>query len=183
MTGPRRDGDPARRPAVERCVGCQGLGVAVPRSRYCEACRRRRCGECHHYAGHHSPTCQYLRRTRRPRLTQRVDRVPLIELLALFINHRALAVRIARSIVGDALAEDCASEVSLYLLERRVYLRRSPSPAYFYTAVRHSALRVLRSSWHRTVVAMDPDDLLAAEQAMVAGKTSDHTVRLPEPAA
>jgi hypothetical protein len=55
------------------------------------------------------------------------------------------------------------------------------APAYFYTATRHCALRVLRSAWPRTVVAMDREALLAAEQAMVAGKTSDHLVRLPEP--
>jgi hypothetical protein len=54
------------------------------------------------------------------------------------------------------------------------------APAYFYTATRHCALRLLRSAWHRSVVAMDPEDLGLAEQAMVAGKTSDHMVRLPE---
>jgi hypothetical protein len=115
-------------------------------------------------------------------LTRIVNKVSLLELLALFINHRGAAIRLARSIVGDALAEDCVSEVALYLLERRVYLRRAPSPAYFYVAVKHSALRVLRSAWYRHVVPMDPQDLIAAEKVMVAGTTSKHLVGLPEAA-
>jgi hypothetical protein len=106
--------------------------------------------------------------------------VPLIDLLALLINHRASAVRIARDICGELLAEDCASEAALYLLERRQYLRRMPTPGYFHVAVRHSAMRVMRSSWHRTVVPMDPGGLIAIEEEMAAGLPLDTRVRLPE---
>jgi len=121
-----------------------------------------------------------MRRRRVPGLTTKLNVVPLVELLALLITHRPAAIRLARSIVGDADAEDCVSEVGLYLLEKREYLRSVPGPSLFYTAVRHAALRLRRSSWHRRVVKMDPRDLVIAEQAMVAGRSSEHRVRLPE---
>jgi hypothetical protein len=53
-----------------------------------------------------------------------------------------------------------------YLVAKRPYLRRVPGEAYFFTAIRHCAYRLLRSGWHRTVVAMDPGDVVLAEQAM-----------------
>jgi hypothetical protein len=50
-------------------------------------------------------------------------------------------------------------------------------------AVKHTALRVLRSAWHRYTVAMDPQDLVGAESAMERqrrGQPSAALVRLPE---
>lgn len=171
-----------RKGLLRWCIGCQ-LVEAAPHSRYCEACRRHPCPECHHVAGQHNARCVYLRRTRRPRLTKILDRVELHELLAMLIRERPAAIRIARSICGGLLAEDCASEVALYLLEKRRYLRRVPTPAYFHRGVVYTALRVQRSAWHRHVVAMDPGDILIAEEVKEGqrrGHPVETAVRLPE---
>jgi hypothetical protein len=47
------------------------------------------------------------------------------------------------------------------------------------TAVTHAALRRRLYFWARYVVAMDPEALLAAEQAMARGESSQNQVRLP----
>jgi hypothetical protein len=67
------------------------------------------------------------------------------------------------------------------LLEKRDYLTAIPGKAYFFTAVRNTALRRLLYAWSRYVVAMDPGDLVIAEQMMARGMTSQNAVRLPEP--
>jgi hypothetical protein len=45
--------------------------------------------------------------------------------------------------------------------------------------VTHAALRRRLYFWARYVVAMDPAALLAAEEAMLRGESSQHPVRLP----
>jgi hypothetical protein len=55
----------------------------------------------------------------------------------------------------------------------------APGPAYFRTAVRQHALRLRLYAWAKHVVAMDPEDVLYAEQAMARGDTSSRLVRLP----
>jgi hypothetical protein len=58
-------------------------------------------------------------------------------------------------------------DVILYLLQKRDYLPRAPGPKYFFKAVQRTALRRHLYAWSKYVVAMDPGDLILAEQAMV----------------
>jgi hypothetical protein len=87
------------------------------------------------------------------------------DIVALYLEHRAYAIRLAHGIVG-AEAEDIVHDVVTYMLEKREYLTAVPSRSYFLRAVKHGALRRLRYAWHRYTVFMDPDDLLIAEQMM-----------------
>ena len=171
---------------------CRGCGVELGRggSRrlFCEACRARQCPECRVYGGRHRRTCLYERRRRRPELTRLTERRGVVTeavIVALYREHRPRAVQLARRFVG-AEAEDVVHDVTLYLLERRDYLRAVPGAAYFLTAVRRTALRRLQAWSSRHVVAMDPETLVIAEQMTFQGRNghrADTTVRLPEPVA
>lgn len=134
-------------------------------------------------AGRHLQSCRYLERKRRPGLTIVHGVVTEQEIVDLWLAQRARAIRIARPIVGEADAEDVVSDVVLFLLRKRVYLKAHLGPAYFLTAVRNGALRKRLYAWARYVVAMDPEDLVIAEQMThpARTRTSDSTVRLPEP--
>lgn len=91
------------------------------------------------------------------------------------------AVRLAERICGRLHGEDVVSEVVTYLLERRAYLKSPPSARYFLKATRHGSLRRHRYAWSRYVLAMDPEDLVLAEQMthpMQRGP-SEARVRLP----
>jgi DNA-directed RNA polymerase specialized sigma24 family protein len=117
-----------------------------------------------------------------PGLTEYHGVVTEQDILDLYLAHRAPAVRLARSIVGVE-GEDVVHDVTLYLLEKRDYLRDPPGAAYFFTAVRHAALRRLLYAWSRCVVAMDPETLVIAEEmtSPARGRPTERKVRLPEP--
>jgi DNA-directed RNA polymerase specialized sigma24 family protein len=96
------------------------------------------------------------------------------QLVDLFNTAYAKAVSLAQY-VGDLNrpdAEDVVSEVFLYLWRKRDLLREPPGRAYLFKAVTHGAIRVHQSAWARHVVAMDPEDLVLAEQAMYESATS-----------
>jgi len=166
------------------CHGC-GARTAGGTKFFCEACRANRCPECRRFAGTHADACLYERRRRRPGLTEYRGLVSVGDIVALYVEVRSKAVATARRICGDLAAEDVVHDAAVYLLVQREYLRFVPGEAYFMKAVRHGALRQLRSAWHRYTVAMDPVDLVLAEQAMYAngnGHPNAHApVRLPEP--
>ena len=48
---------------------------------------------------------------------------------------------------------------------QRDYFASPPGPGYFFRAVTHTALRVHGYAWAQYVRAMDPGDLVLAEQA------------------
>jgi DNA-directed RNA polymerase specialized sigma24 family protein len=74
---------------------------------------------------------------------------------------------VARDILGEpADAEDVVFEIFLALLEKRAFLPRCPGVGYLLTAARHQALRRRLYAWERARVAMDPQVLVLAEQAM-----------------
>jgi len=106
------------------------------------------------------------------------------EILDLYLAHRAQAVRLVYGIVG-AEAEDVVHDVITYLLEKRDYLPHTPGARYFFTAVKHTALRRLLYAWARYVVAVDPAMLILIEQIVHPSRRlrPNHTVRLPEPVA
>lgn len=161
------------------CHGCgEELGHEDRRA-YCPACRAVQCPECRAFAGRHGRACRYEARRRRPGLTTRYGVVSEAEITTLYLDQRAKAVRLAWSICGELLAEDVVHDVTVALLEKRDYLSRAPGEAYFLTAVRHGALRKLLYAWARYTVAMDPDQVVYAEQAMARGESSQHAVRLP----
>jgi hypothetical protein len=83
--------------------------------------------------------------------------------VALYEAHRAALVRIARDICG-AEAEDVVQDVALYLLRRCANVRFGR--AYFYQAVRITALRRRLYGWAKYEVAMDPEMLELVEEAM-----------------
>ena len=87
------------------------------------------------------------------------------QITALYLAHREKAIRIAWSICQHD-AEDVVQDVALYLLEKKDYLTKVPGPAYFYTAVSRTAKRRHLYAWTKYVVAMDPETLVLAEQAM-----------------
>lgn len=149
---------------------CRGCGVELGHGGshrwFCEACWANQCPECRVRAGRHGASCRYRQRRRRPGLTTVYGVVTEEEIVDLWLAQRARAIRIARAIVGDADAEDVVHDVTLYLLEKRPYLKDAPGRAYFLTAVKHTALRRLLYAWSRYVVAMDPETLVLAEQAM-----------------
>jgi hypothetical protein len=156
------------------CRGCSvELGHGGSLSPYCEACRAEQCPECRTYGGRHGEKCLYERRRRRPGLTTVHNLVSEEDVISLYVEHRAYAVRLARAIVGSE-AEDIVQDVVTYLLEKRDYLTAVPGKAYFFQAVKHTALRRLRYAWHRYTVFLDPED---AEAMMAGGQTS------PEPVA
>jgi hypothetical protein len=169
--------------ATVACWGCGAeVGVARRHRRYCEACRAQRCPECQRYASQHAARCRFQRRRRRPG-RQRYGVVTVEHILDLFVRLRAPSVRLAEGIAGRLHGEDVVSEVVTYLLEHRDFLRQPPPPRYFLTAVRNTALRRLLYAWSRYVVAMDPEDLVLAEQAMEGqrrGQASTGAARLPE---
>jgi hypothetical protein len=165
---------------------CRGCGVELghgTRRFFCEACWAQQCPECGVRAGRHHRLCRYETRRRRPGLTEYQGIVSEQDILDLYLAHGPRAVRIARSICGDLSAEDVVQDVTLYLLEKREYLQRPPGETYFLKAVTRAALRTLLNAWARYRVAMDPQDLVIAEQMMARGLTSENKVRLPEPVA
>jgi len=163
------------------CRGCQAsLGGAPKMDRYCPSCQAApRCPTCDKVGGGHLRWCTWSQPKRVPAYYGIVTEA---DILALYLEHRTYAVRIAHQIVG-ADGEDVVQDVTMYLLEKRDYLTALPGKAYFLTAVRNGALRLLIYAWHRYVIAMDPEDLLIAEQMIARGETSQNTVRLPEPVA
>src|SRR5206468_6104879 len=88
---------------------CRGCGVELghggSQSPFCETCRAQQCPECRVYGGPHGAKCLYDRRRRRPGLTERYGVVTEQDVLALYLEHREHAVRIAQRLVG-ADAED-----------------------------------------------------------------------------
>jgi hypothetical protein len=160
---------------------CRGCGVELghggSQRRFCEACRAQRCPECGGQGGRHLRTCLYEQRQRRPAPTH-LGLVTEQDVVELYRAYRAQAVRIARKICHHE-AEDVVHDTTLYMLEKRDYLQPPTLKAYFFRAVWHAALRRRLYFWARSVVAMDPEALVLAEQAMARGKTSQNQVRLP----
>jgi DNA-directed RNA polymerase specialized sigma24 family protein len=117
-------------------------------------------------AGRHRRTSRYEYRRCRPGLTQRYGVVTDEHLITLWAENRAKAVRIAEFICSRAEAEDIVSEVMLYLLEHRDFLKAPPGRAYFFKTVTNAARRRHLYAWARHVVAMDSHDLLIAEEMM-----------------
>jgi hypothetical protein len=154
----------ATRAIISPCRGCQGPRDD-PYHHYCDACRQQRCPECRRFGGRHRPTCRYEQRQRRPPAVLR-DEVSEAEVLGLYLAHREYALRLARSICGEAEGEDVVQDVALYMLSRRAYLNTPVGRAYFLRAVMHTALRRHLYGWARYVVAMDPDMLEVVEAAM-----------------
>jgi hypothetical protein len=169
------------------CRGCGvelGRGDGATRRQFCESCWERECPECGVRGGRHQRTCLYEQRQRRPALTEHHGLVTEAEILAVYLAHRDVAIRRAGRICGPAAAEDVVQEATVYLLEKRDYLRRFDA-GYFHQAVKNAARRQRLYAWARLVVGMDPGDLVLAEQAMYPGRarsaeTSSVRVRLPE---
>jgi hypothetical protein len=149
------------------CHGC-GARTAIGTKFYCPACRAQQCPECRWYAGRHGPTCRYDQRTRRPPLTIVYRVTTADDLVELFNDAYRKAVRVAQHVgeLNRPDAEDVVSDVFLYLWRKRDFLKAPPGRAYLFKAVEHGAIRARRSAWRRRVVAMDPEDLVLAEQAM-----------------
>ena len=82
--------------------------------------------------------------------------------IALFAHH-VKAVRWAQYIgcLSRPAADDVVSDVFLSIWTHRA----PPGPGYLFRAVTHGALRVHGYAWARYVVALDPRDLVLAEQA------------------
>ncbi len=125
------------------CRACGvDLGQGGSRRLFCETCWAKACPECGVRGGHPQGKCRYSRRRRRPGLITRYRVVSEQSILALYLAHRTQAVRLARGIAGVD-AEDVVHDVVTWLLEKRDYLPRTPGAAYFFTAVKHTALRRL----------------------------------------
>jgi hypothetical protein len=165
------------------CRGCGvELGHGVGNSTYCADCRAQQCPECRTFGGRHGAKCRYDVRRRRPGLTEYHGVVTEQDIVNVYLEHGRKAVRIARSICGNLEAEDVVHDLTLYLLEKRDYLRFPPTANYFLRAAQHGALRKRLYAWARFTVAMDPEDLLLAERAMARpGRPIETRVRLPEP--
>jgi hypothetical protein len=148
---------------------CRGCGVELghggSQRLFCGPCWENQCPECGVRGGRHQRICRYDQRRRRPGLTTVYNVVTQEEIAALYLAHRARAVRLAGRICGPAHAEDVVHDVTLFLLAKRAHLKDTPGRRYFLKAVKHAALRRLLYAWERTTVAMDPDDLVLAEQA------------------
>ena len=170
---------------LRACKGCGQAGVEfVNNASYCATCKERQCPECRVYGGQHGRNCKYERRTRRTNwLREYRGVVTEQDIVDLYLAVRPHAVAVARRICGELFAEDVVHDAAVYLLAQRDYLRFPPNEAYFLRAVKHGALRVLQAAWHRHVVAMDPVEIVMAEQAMYAqhvnGHASNGKVRLP----
>src|SRR5262245_15768412 len=160
-------GQHAPRCTVGICRGCGTRCQPRGKQHYCAACRASRCPECRRYGGQHRESCLYEQRQRHaPRLTTYRGLVTAYDILTMYVEHKARAVRTAQSIVGAVHAEDVVQDVVLYMFEKRDYLEPGPLTAYFFTAVRTTAFRRRHYAWERYVVPMDPEDLVLAEQAM-----------------
>jgi DNA-directed RNA polymerase specialized sigma24 family protein len=118
--------------------------------------------------GRHGPRCRYLQRRRRPPLTIVYAVTTADDLVALYTDCYAKALRLARYVgnLSRPEAEDVVSDVFLYLWRKRDLLKAPPGRAYLFKAVEHGAIRARTHAWARNVVAMDPEDLMLAEQAM-----------------
>jgi hypothetical protein len=148
------------------CHGC-GERTAVGTKFYCPDCRAEQCRECKHFAGEHGSRCRYAeRRHRLPRLTG-FNAVTADHVIALFNTYQSKAVRFAQFVgnLSRPAAEDVVSDVFLSVWKNRDYFKAPPGRAYPFKAVEHGALRVHQYAWARRVVAMDPPDLVLAEQA------------------
>jgi hypothetical protein len=178
------------RPSCQRlkprlCRGCGRAGVLVGAVLYCEPCRAQQCPGCRKFAGRHTPSCLYLRRRRRgaPRIPGVVHGVVTREdLIRCFVEMRAPAVRLARTIVGDGWAEDIAQETFLYLVDRRDELKRVPTLGYVLKATRHGAYAFRRALVRKMAVSYDPAELADLAELMYAlehGRTRTDEVRLP----
>jgi hypothetical protein len=147
------------------CRGCGAeLGRGVHQRRFCEACRAQRCPECGGQGGRHLRTCLYEQRQRRSPPTHH-GLVTEQDIVAIYLAHRAKAIHIARKICHHD-AEDVVHDTTIYMLEKRDVLRPPTLKQYFFQAVWNAARRRRLYFWARYVVAMDPDDLILAEQAM-----------------
>lgn len=165
-----------RRRTPRLCRGCASV-LPTRYGLYCRACQAQQCPECRVLAGRHGARCLYERRRRRPGLTALHNVVSQEEIAALYLAHRARAVRVAARICGPAFAEDVVHDVVLYLLEKRALLKDAPGRGYFLTAVKHGATRRLLYAWERLTVRMDPDALIIAEQMTHPSRAR----RLPAP--
>src|SRR5262245_29858352 len=163
-----------------RCRDC-GADLGHSGRLICATCRTTTCPECGVRGGRHRGSCRYTQRRRRPGLTTRYGVVTEQAILDLYLAHRAQAVRLARGIVGTE-AEDIVHDVVTWLLEKRDYLPHTPGARYFFTAVKHTALRRLLYAWARYVVAVDPAMLVLIEQLLHPSRRqrTDRMVRLPE---
>jgi hypothetical protein len=146
---------------------------------YCGACRARQCPECRHYAGHHGPRCRYLARRRRPQRITVYGVVSSEHVIALFTAYHAKAVRVAQYVGGlnRAAAEDVVRDVFLAIWSQRDLFATPPRAGVFLPGRHpHRAPRAwLR--WTKYTVAMDPADLVLAEQPMY--KPSQPAVVVP----
>jgi DNA-directed RNA polymerase specialized sigma24 family protein len=112
-----------------------------------------------------------------------------VDIITVFVQFRARAVRVARGIAGDLFAEDVVQDVFLYLIERRDELKQVPTIGYVLKAVRHAAYGRLRLASYQRTVMVDAVDLLHIEALMYAlehgrPRTPEVTFAgLPEPVA
>jgi hypothetical protein len=87
-------------------------------------------------------------------------------LVALFNDCYQGAIRFTRSVgrVSHEQAQDCVSQVFLWLWSRKDVLPALPDRRYVFIAALHRAADIKTSAWTRQVMAMDPDELIRAEQ-------------------
>ncbi len=94
---------------------CRGCGVELghggSQRLFCPTCWALECPECGVRGGRHQRACLYERRRRRPGLTTYHGVVTEAEIVGLYLEHRAHAVRLAHGIVG-AEAEDVVHDVT-----------------------------------------------------------------------
>jgi hypothetical protein len=153
---------------VDRCRGC-GVPLGGGHAHYCAACRTARCPECRRYARQHRETCRYAQRQRRaPRLTTVYTPPRVFEdnLVELFNSCYQAAVRFTHHVgrVSLAQAEDCVSQVFLWIWSRKDVLPALPTRTYVFRAALNAAASV-KVSWHtRQICTMDIDELIQAEE-------------------
>ena len=141
------------RPDLRKCRKCAApIPLAGPGVRYCPACRAApRCPRCQKPAGGHSPSCSWLRPTRRPVPTYQ-GVVTLAELTALYEGHRTHLVRLAARICGRD-AEDIVQSTFTYLLARLDTLTHLDKQLAV-IAVMNAAKVERRAARHRHVTPM-----------------------------
>jgi DNA-directed RNA polymerase specialized sigma24 family protein len=104
------------------------------------------------------------------------------DLVQLFVASRAAAVRLARSLVGDLLAEDAVQSVFVYFVARRPMLREIPSEPYLLVATRNQCLDWLRRAHVRRTLATcgkGLQDLEAMQFALTHGRARTLEVAVP----
>jgi DNA-directed RNA polymerase specialized sigma24 family protein len=105
------------------------------------------------------------------------DRVTEADIEAVWRAHYHRLRRYAERIVGTLLAEDCVSDVVLWLLEKRRYLPKAPDGNYFIAAVRHKALDYRTTAWARRMIGMNSATLEGVERTLY--RPHQPSVRVP----